>query len=147
MGRSILAVIAGYVAIVIVVMAGLAGLFVAMGADWACKPAIYQVSTRWALASAVIGLVAAVIGGFLCAVIAKRATPPRVLAAFVFVLGLALAIPVLTAGDVVPAPRVSGTQGFEAMRDAVQPKWVALLNPVIGAVGVLIGAGLKKKSS
>jgi hypothetical protein len=32
---------------------------------------------------------------------------------------------------------------MEAMQEAIQPVWMALLNPVIGAVGVLLG-GRKK---
>jgi hypothetical protein len=32
---------------------------------------------------------------------------------------------------------------FDAMSNAIQPVWVALLNPLLGAVGVLIGARMR----
>ncbi len=35
---------------------------------------------------------------------------------------------------------------LEAMQNAVQPLWVAILNPVLGVVGVLLGAGLRRPS-
>ena len=144
MGRSILAVIAGYVVMAVLVIAGFFALLSAMGADWAFKPGTYQASTRWALASCVIGLAAAIIGGFVCARISTSQQPPRALAVFVFVMGIAFAIPILTS-DAAPMPRLSGATDFEKMGEGVQPAWVALLNPVIGAVGVLIGARLRKR--
>jgi hypothetical protein len=33
---------------------------------------------------------------------------------------------------------------MEAMQKARTPGWVALMNPLIGAVGVMVGAGLRQ---
>jgi hypothetical protein len=33
---------------------------------------------------------------------------------------------------------------MEAMQNAKQPAWIVLLNPLLGAAGVLVGARLKR---
>ena len=47
MGRSILAVIVGYIATIILVTVGLAVAFIAMGVDRTYQPGTYEVSTAW----------------------------------------------------------------------------------------------------
>ena len=64
-----------------------------------------------------------------------------VLAIIVLVLGLAMAVPVFTAED--PGPRSGDLSNLEAMSKAMTPVWFALVNPVIGAVGVMVGASLR----
>jgi hypothetical protein len=70
-----------------------------------------------------------------------------VLAGLVLVLGLLMAVPVLLAPKEDPPPiREGGMSNLEAMTQARQPGWVALINPVIGVFGVLAGAGMKKEN-
>lgn len=40
--------------------------------------------------------------------------------------------------------RPANTTMVDAMAHAEQPVWVALLNPLVGAAGVLIGAGPRR---
>lgn len=69
---------------------------------------------------------------------------PMVLAAIVLVLGLAMAIPQLTQSDEAkPGPRTGDVSNLEAMKDAQSPPWIAIANPLIGAVGIIIGAKLR----
>jgi hypothetical protein len=98
----------------------------------------------WVVVSIVLSLFAAVAGGLVCAIVAKSPWGPKALAALVIVLGLALAVPVLTAGPptATRGPEVSNT---EAMMNARQPVWLALVNPFIGAIGVLLGARFKRE--
>jgi hypothetical protein len=70
--------------------------------------------------------------------IAKDARGPKWLAVLVLVLGLAFAIPVLQQAPVTE-PRTASVGNMEAMGKARQPPWAALLNPVIGVIGVLVG--------
>jgi hypothetical protein len=63
------------------------------------------------------------------------------LAGLVLVLGIIFAIPVLTApADEAPQARTGDVGNTEAMQNARQPDWLVILNPLLGATGVLIGA-------
>ena len=88
----------------------------------------------------------AMLGGVVCALVARQAKGPKILAVAVLILGLAFAIPILTQSGATPAePRPNALSMSEAMSNAQQPVWAALLNPLLGAIGVLIGAGLVAK--
>jgi len=146
MFRSVLAVIAGYVAMFVLVFAMFSMAYLLMGADRAFKPGSYQVTALWAVVSFVLGLLAAVVGGVVCAVLARRSRPPLALAALVLVLGLLMAVPVATAPKPTSQPaRTAAVGNFEAMRQARQPVWVALVNPFLGAAGVLLGARVGRR--
>ncbi len=117
--------------------------YLAMGVDNAFRAGSYEVSGLWIVVSIVLGLVAAAIGGFVCAAIAKAGNAPKALAVVVVVLGLIFAVPVFTRSDeAAPPARTENVGPVEAMQHAQQPPWIALLNPLLGAVGVLVGAGV-----
>ena len=143
MYRSIAAVVVGYLVMFLLVFTLFTAAYLAMGTEAAFTPGTYEVSTLWVVISFVLGLVAALVGGYVCAAIARRGKAPLALAALVLGLGLLFAIPMLTAPK-ASAPRAGGVPNLEAMRNARTPGWVALLNPFVGAVGVLLGARLKR---
>jgi hypothetical protein len=67
------------------------------------------------------------------------------LAGIVFAAGVIFAIPSLSeSADDVIEMRKQDVPNMEAMQKAKQPPLVSLLNPIIGALGVLGGARLKK---
>ncbi len=143
MGRAIAAVIVGYVLMFIIVFVSFSVAFLAMGVDSAFRPGSYDVSGLWIVVSIVLGFIAAVIGGLVCAAIAKGGNASKALAAVVLVLGLIFAVPAITKSDEAPpAARTENVGPVEAMQQAQQPVWIALLNPLLGAVGVLVGAGI-----
>ncbi len=146
MGRIIGSVVAGYIVMFIAVFVGMSAAWAALGAGGSFRPGRWDISTTWAAVSVAVGLVAAVLGGLACAAIAKDGRGPKALAGFVVLLGLALAIPVMTSSVNVAdlGPRPETMSMMEAMTKAQSPPWMALLNPLIGAVGVMIGAGLRK---
>ena len=148
MVRAILSVIVGYIVVFVVVFAAFTVIFLAMGPDRAFQPGTYQVSTMWIVIGIGVGLVAAILGGAVCALMARTATPPKVLAAIALVLGLLLAVPVfMDAGATTPTTRPATVSNMEAMMNAREPKISAILDPFIGAVGVLIGAAMARKKS
>jgi hypothetical protein len=121
--------------------------FLMMGPDWSFKPGSFEPSTGWIVMSLVGNLLIAIAGGFVCALIAKGGKAPLVLAVVVFALGLAFAIPAVVANRANPNLVRSGTVTLtEAMQKVREPLWVPFSAPVIGAVGVLIGGRLKKRS-
>ncbi len=137
--RTIGAVVLGYLAMALVVFVALSGAYLAVGADGAFRPGVYEVSALWIGISLVVGFGAALLGGVVARKVAGGARGPRVLAAVVFVLGLATAAPALRGDAGAAAPRTGEVGNIEAMQSARTPLVVLLLNPLIGAAGVLVG--------
>lgn len=143
MVRSILGVILGYVVMFAVVFATFSACYLAMGADRAFQPGSYEPSILWLVVSFVLGFIAAVAGGWICALVSRGGRAPSVLAAVVVALGLGMAIPVFTgSAPEKPQTRTHDVGNMEAMQSADTPKWVALVNPFLGAAGALAGARL-----
>jgi hypothetical protein len=140
-------VIVGYVTMFVLVFATFTGVFLLMGTDWSFKPNSFEASNAWITMSLVANLVIGVIGGLVCALIARGGKAPMVLAIVVFVLGLLLAIPSImahqkNAGEV----RTGNVTQMEAMQKANEPVWVPFTFPFVGAIGVLIGGRLKRRN-
>lgn len=143
MARAVAGVVLGYLAMFAIVFALLSGAYLALGPDRAFQPGTFDVSYTWIAVWFVVGLLAAIIGGLVCARISGMRKPPLVLAGLVFVLGYLSALPVLLTP--METKERSGTVSTaDAMMTAKPPFWVPLMNPIIGVVGVLIGARIKR---
>jgi hypothetical protein len=142
--RSILAVVAGYVAIFLLIFVLFTGLYLLLGTNASFKPGLYQPSSLWLVLSTPLALVAAGVGGYLCAALARGGRAPLALAALVLVLGAIFAVPMLMEPD-MNAVRTSDVSNMEAMQKAKEPASVALTNPLLGAAGVLVGGRLRRK--
>lgn len=140
--RSVLAIIIGYVAIAITVFFGLTGAYVALGSEGAFEPGIYELTTAWVVTAVGANLVAAIIGGIVCALIARKKAVPVVFAAIVFVLGILVAVPSMMADETEQVARPEGITMFDAMKEARQPTWFSLSNPFVAAIGIMLGASL-----
>jgi hypothetical protein len=143
MVKGIIAVVVGYAVMFVLIFATFTAAYLAMGADRAFQPGSYEVSCLWLTVSFALGLIASVVGGYVCAAVAGGRQAPLVLALLVVVLGLVMAVPVALAGDVEGKARIGDVANIEAMNNARQPVWVVFLNPLLGAAGVLLGARLK----
>jgi hypothetical protein len=91
----------------------------------------------------VVGLIAGILGGWVCAIIARTKRGANALAIVVLALGLLMAIPAFLA-EPVTEPRGSDVSSMDAMMKAQTPPWITVVNPIIGAIGVLIGASLRR---
>lgn len=153
MGRAILAVIAGYIAMFIIVFVGLSIAFIAMGIDRAYQPGSYEVSTSWIVVMLIIGLGAALAGGCMCRFIAKRPKPVVALAALVLIFGgLSAGFEMMERAGADDAAAVTKSEVrtedvsiTEAMVKSKQPIWIMWANAAIGVIGVLVGGGRKMK--
>lgn len=145
--RNVLGVIGGYLITAVLVALLLTAAYLRMGTEGAFEEGSYEVTTAWLMTSFALGLVAAVIGGLACAFIARRgSSAPLALAVLVLVLGfVSAAFQLAGSSDDQPKTRSADVDSFEAMMNAKQPAIALLGNPVIGAVGVLVGAGLTKR--
>ncbi|HQF88393.1 MAG TPA: hypothetical protein PLN26_14300 [Acidobacteriota bacterium] len=143
--RIILAVIAGYLTMAVFVFAMFSAAYLAIGTEGAFQTGSFDVSTLWIAVSVVLSVVAAVVGGWVCARIGRRRAAVIALVAVVVVLGLAVAAMEFThSGERVPAARSGKVSNFDAMQLAQQPTWLTLLNPLLGAAGVLLGARIRR---
>jgi hypothetical protein len=141
--RVALGAVLGYVIVAVLVMAAETIAYVLLGADGAFRPGTFEVSRQWIAVSLTISLAAAVAGGWSAAAVGGRRASTA-LALLVLGLGLAFAVPALTAPRRDPRPRVGNVPNTDAMRQAEQPAWVVVSTPLIGAAGVLLGARLRK---
>lgn len=145
MWRAIGAVIVGYLTIFVFTFITFSAAYLGMGTERAFQPGSYEVTGLWLAVSFVLGFAGAVAGGWVCAAIARNTTPVMVLAGLVLALGILVAMAVASSGAPTgPTTRSSEVGNLEAMRHARQPLWVALINPVVGVAGVMLGAQMKK---
>lgn len=145
MARKIIGIVVGYITMFVFVVISFTILFLIFGSDGAFEPGSYQVTVTWIIISFILGLVASILGGLVCVLISKDRKAALWLAGMVLVLGFALAIPALseTNGGIKKA-REGAVDNMEAMENAKQPPFTLILNPIIGAVGVIAGSRLKK---
>ena len=145
MARSIIGVIVGYLVMFVLVFVTFTIAYLAMGPDRAFKPGNYETSSLWLISSFVLGLIAAVLGGVFCRLIARNMTAVYGLAGIVLVLGILFAIPSLTADPAEQPPRTAEVGNLEAMQNARTPVIAAVANPVIAALGAVIGGLLVER--
>ncbi len=109
-----------------------------MGAEGSFRPGSWEVSGVWSAASVVVGIVAALVGGAVCARVSADRRGVWMLVPLVVVFGVvAAATQELPAGA---GTRPEDVPMFEAMSQARMPGWVPWLDPLIGALGALLGA-------
>ncbi len=141
MGRMIAGVIVGYLSMAAFIFVSFTAAYLALGDDGSFKPGTYDPSTTWLVVSTILGVIGAITAGVVCHLLsARRIKAAYVLAGIVLVLGVVLAIPALGKED--PGPRGPEVTSMQAMMQARTPVWVMFTNPVIGAVGVILGARL-----
>ncbi len=140
--RKILAVITGYFVMAIFVMLSLGGIYMAIGSERAFEPGTYQITTLWLVSMFAVGLLAAIFGGVTCAKVSKHSKHAVIgLMLLVLVLGVSMALDKLKASDAeMPLVREPGTSMMDAMNIAKEPVWVSFTHPIIGCLGVMIGA-------
>ena len=144
--RNIGGVVLGYITFALALFLAFSAAYLLMGANLAFRPHTYEPSNLWLVTSVILGTASSVVGGYVCALLARGSKAPIALAILVIVIGLLSAIPVLRAANTSKeqVPRPAEVSNLQAMQNAVQPGWMALLNPFVGAAGVLVGARLRR---
>jgi hypothetical protein len=143
--RAFGAAILGYLVMFMVVFVTFTAAYIGMGSERAFQPGTYDVTGLWLATSIVLGLLAAMAGGWVAEHVGKGGRASRILMIIVLVLGIASAIPAMMRST-APTTREGAVSNLEAMSQARSPKWIDLLNPMIGIVGVMLGARLKRGS-
>lgn len=145
--RSALAVVAGYLVIAVFILTAFTLAYLAGGSQFAFQTGSLEVTPAWLLMATAVNFVAAALGGFICAFIAKEraAGAVRMLAAVILLLGIVLASVHLAkpARSTPPRP-IAELTSAEAAQFARQPAWYEFLVSFIGAAGVLFGGRSRK---
>jgi len=136
-------VVLGYIAMAAFVFLSFSLVYVALGPDRAYQPGTFEVSGLWVVVSFVLGFIGAVLGGWVCVLVARTQTGPQILAAAILVFGLVLALmePSSAPAD-VPAVRDASVGVMDAMRYSRNPAWINFANPFVAVIGILLGASL-----
>ncbi|HJZ90374.1 MAG TPA: hypothetical protein VKE40_05845 [Gemmataceae bacterium] len=135
MFRFIIAVVVGYLVMVVLVVATSSVAFVVP--DVAFQKDSFDVTHGWLAYALAVGLVAAVAGGFVAARIARRRRAAAILAALALIIGLLSAVGNLRRERPTGSP--AGLTTTERASRMVQPTWYAFTLPFVGAAGVLVG--------
>lgn len=138
MGRIIGGVILGYLVMIVLVFGIFTAAWYILGTNGAFQPGSWDASGTWIGMSIVVGLLAAYIGGLVCVKIGG-AVAAKWLIGVVLVLGLLMAYPALTATPPTEA-RPDTIEMADAMMKARTPAWLAILNPFLAVLGVLLAA-------
>ena len=147
MGRAIFAVVISYIVMLVVAFLAFTCAFVVFRSDVVFKAGIYEASTTWIAIAFIINIIDAIIGGFICALIAKQGRAQYALAVVVIVLGLLVAFADTKKRQAnLGLVRAAATPKMEAIQKAYWPVWVPFAFPFTGAFGVLIGAKSKRHS-
>jgi hypothetical protein len=143
--KSILGMIVGYVAISLFFFAVFAGVYFTLGVERIFQSDSYEVSALWLVLSAAVGLGGGVVGGYVCAAISQSKRTCELFAGIVLIILVLFCLPKLR--DPNPHVRAGDVSFVDAMRLTQMPLWMHVLNPFLGAVGVLLGARMKKLST
>ena len=143
MVRKILGAIAGYLVFAIFIFLLFSALYLVLGPDRAFLPAKYDPTMLWTISAFVLGFVAAVIGGFVAALIGRKGAV-KIMAVIVVLIG-AVVVVMLARESKPEEVRTGDVPNMEAMMKAREPLWVAVVNPILGVIGVFAGGGLRKE--
>ena len=142
--RNVGGAVLGWVVTAACVASLMALLRSVLGAEGSFRPGSPDVTPALALGSLAAGLPAAVVGGVVCAKVAADRRGEWMLVALVAVLGVANAL-YLHQAPVADGVLPEGVATMEAAGSAREPGWVSWLNPVVGVVGILLGARLARR--
>jgi H+/Cl- antiporter ClcA len=142
MGKKILGVILGYLIMFATVFVGLTVAYIVMGADGAFQEGTYTPSMLWNIVMLAVGIVAAVAGGWFCNKFTRSSGAVKSLAIVVPVMGAIMAAFGMLSEKAEQGPRGPEVSSMEAMMNAEPQAWTQIANPIIGVVGVFVGAGL-----
>ncbi len=136
---TVLGAVAGYLVMVIFILATFAGAFPLLGMDRLFAPGTYEASMGWIALSFVLGFAGALLGGWVAASVGGKSRAVPVLAGLVLVFGIMSAIAAQSEAEPRGGLRGPDPTMSDAMNHARQPTWITLVTPLLGVAGVLVG--------
>lgn len=118
-----------------------------LGPDRVFAPGMWTHSTTYLLVTLATGFVAALAGGVACELVARDRRAAGALAGVIIVLGIITGAAAVRGGaGAGPAPAREAGTNWQDVRSAYRqgwvrtPEWLLVVNPLVGAAGVLVGA-------
>ena len=144
MGRAIAGALCGYAAMVVIVVASIAGTWAVLGPEGSFTGEGPYPSAAWNTSNVVFGFLAALVAGWVARKVGRGSTAVRILVGLMVVLGLYSAITAESSYQKRVAKadidkQVADLSFTEAGVVAKSPTWYVWLIPVIGAAGALVG--------
>jgi hypothetical protein len=144
--KSIVGIIVGYLVMALVGFAVYTAAYFGLGVDRVFEPDSYAISGLWIGLMIAMTVITGILGGLTCTAISKSRTTGLVFAVIFFGLNLVMAIMHIMK-DQPPIVRAGDVSNFEAMKLAQPPRWLCMINPVLGGVAVLLGSRMKKNTA
>jgi hypothetical protein len=135
--RIVLGVLIAFVSMSIVVFAVSVAPWFLLGLDTVLQPGHFDTTSVLNVYAVLVGVLGAVLAGWLCATIAPSWIAVISLAVLCFVGGVTNAFAQLAKPE--PGGREPGLTVFQAITRRKEPAWFTFLMPCIGASGVLLG--------
>lgn len=136
--RSIVAVVVTYVVMAVFIMGVFSAIWFGMGPNQLLEPGSFKGNWFLCIAAPSVTVVAGLFGGWLCRKIGRGTKPVLALAAVVLVLGGIVAYTTLQKPEPTGV-RDPNMTAMELMEKGREPTWLAVFNPIGGAVAVLVG--------
>jgi ABC-type transport system involved in multi-copper enzyme maturation permease subunit len=136
--RIIGGIVVGFVVMAVIVMIAFAIPMAVLGLEGILQPGAYWTTTTFNIIVLVGGLVAAILGGLVCRLIARNAKAAFALAAIVLAFGIGSAVMNMNKPD--PPARTGPVTKEDMAAHGKEPTWFAFSKTIVGAVGVLIGS-------
>jgi hypothetical protein len=146
MFRTVIGILAGYLAIFLVIAASFTLLWAGLGQERAFHDGTTRVTGTWLAFTLPLNLGAAALGGWVAAWIDRNRPQVAVLGLIgvLLILGGASAVSVsLGAPPAEAGPPPPGLGPFQAASLAVQPVWVAWVLPILGSMGAWFGGSVR----
>lgn len=140
--RKIVGAIAGYLLYFTCVFLLFTGFSLVLGPDRLYRPGNYEPSMLWIIGAWVIGLISAVLAGYVAALIGKSGAV-KVMAGLFVLIGVIVFVGLLRENKPVET-RTVDLPLMEAMFKAREPLWFAAVNPFLLVAGVFAGGALRK---
>lgn len=144
--RKVFGIVIGYVVIAAFVFITFSIAYMILGTERSFLPNSCEVSFSWIVVSQILGFAAAILGGLTSIMIGQSRKATMILAGLVLVIGIAVAVPTLSGVDERALVRTGEIGVIDVMRNAHLPAWLAFLNPLIGAAGIILGSRLKSRT-
>ncbi|MDH3493692.1 MAG: hypothetical protein OEM82_09095 [Acidobacteriota bacterium] len=140
--RTILGVVAGYIAMSVVLFVLFSVLYTVLGTSGSFMPDSLYVSTTWLIAGFIIFFAGAAVAGIVSKLIGKTSKSAMVMGIVILVVGGLMAFSQIAQMPESMVREAAEVPMMEAMAIAQNPVWALFLNPIIGLLGAIVGGML-----
>ena len=143
--KNVLAAVLGYVVMFAVSFPLFALMWMVLGASGSFEQGSWDVSGSWIGSSIVLGAIVSITGGFTCSKLAASRQGVAMMLGLVIAVGVVGIVSGMPNAAAVPGVRPDDVSMFDAMMSAERPTWMLWLDPVVGVMGVVLGAMLEAR--